>query len=355
MTNSTERYLASDLLAFATTLLQRAGLSTDRAGTAAEILLEADLMGHTTHGFNLLGPYLGELESGAMTKDGEPTVVADHSAALTWDGRYLPGPWLVTQAMDVAFERIRTNPVVTIVIQRSHHIACLAAYPKRATDKGLFMLLTCSDPRAKSVAPFGGIRPLYTPNPLAVGIPMQGDPIIIDISMSTTTNGLVGRLYNEGKGEHLPHEWLLDNQGNASDDPATNYTDPPGTVLPLGGMDSGHKGFALGILVEALTSALGGYGRADAPTTWGASVFLQIIDPDAFGGRDRFMRETEWFAEAARSNPTAPGNPPVRLPGSRALQQRANYLESGIVLYPSIMPALAKWADKLGVEVPKPL
>jgi len=345
-----DRYAYDDLVGFAAALLQRAGLPGERAKGVAEVLVEADLLGHTTHGLHLLAPYLQALEAGTMAKAGEPAVIADHGAAITWDGGYLPGPWLVVKAIDLACERIRTHPVVTVAIQRSHHIACLAAYPKRATDRGLFILLASSDPAARAVAPFGGLRPVYTPNPLAAGIPTQGDPIILDISMSTTTMGLASRLRQQG--QRLPHAWLLDSEGNTSDDPAILSTDPPGTILPLGGTDLGHKGFALGLLVEALTSALAGYGRAEQPARWGASVFLQVIDPEAFGGRAAFTRETGWLADACRDNPTRPGEPPVRLPGSQGLQLRAEQLHRGVSLYPTIIPALKPWAEKYGVPVP---
>jgi LDH2 family malate/lactate/ureidoglycolate dehydrogenase len=347
------RYSAPALITFADTLLQRGGLPSDRAHIVAETLVEADLMGHTTHGLQLLGQYLAELEKGGMAKSGEPEVVSDRGAALTWDGNYLPGPWLVSRALDEAFERIQTHPVVTVVIRRSHHIACLAAYPKRAADRGLFMLLNSSDPATKSVAPFGGVQPMYTPNPVAAGIPTNGDPIILDISMSTTTNGMVGRLNREGK--RLPQAWILDAQGSPSDNPADAFTDPPGTILPLGGMELGYKGFALGLLVEAMTSALGGYGRADEPTQWGASVFLQIIDPQAFGGLDAFTREMTWFAENSQNNPVPPGKPPVRLPGSRAQRLRAEQLENGVVLYTGIMPALQSWSEQFDVPLPAAL
>jgi L-lactate dehydrogenase len=310
-------------------------------------------MGHSTHGLQLLGAYLGELEAGSMAKEGEPGIIADRGSAITWDGRYLPGPWLIKQALDLAFERIREHPVVTVVIRRSHHIACLAAYLERATEKELLMLLTTSDPSVQTVAPYGGIQPVYTPNPIAAGIPTQGDPILLDISMSTTANGIVNRFHNQG--QRLPGPWLLDNQGNSSDNPADFFSEPPGSLLPIGGIDLGYKGFALGLLVEALTAGMGGYGRADEPKRWGASVFLQVMDPAAFGGSDEFVRETEWLAEACRTNPTKPGEPPVRLPGSRALQLRAEQLEKGVVLYPSIMPTLKPWAEKLGIHVPAPI
>ncbi|MBZ0303966.1 MAG: Ldh family oxidoreductase [Anaerolineae bacterium] len=348
-----KRYAAPTLISFATQLLQRAGLPLERAAVVGEMLVEADLMGHSTHGLQLLAPYLQQIEGGSMTRQGDPETVADHGAALTWDGRYLPGPWLVVQAMNAAFERIHANPVVTIAIRRSHHIGCLAVYPRLATERGLFMLLVSSDPNEKSVAPYGGIRPLYTPNPLAAGIPTQGDPILIDTSMSATANGVVARHRLEGK--RLPHPWLLDHAGNPSDDPDAMFSDPPGSVLPLGGTDLGYKGFALGLLIEAMTSALAGFGRSDRPQQWGASVFLQIIDPEAFGGRAHFLQETQWLAEAARSNPTRPGDPPVRLPGSRGLRLRAEQLRRGVALYPAILPALESWSAKLGVALPASL
>lgn len=347
------RYAAQDLITWATRLLEKAGLPHDRAGIVAEILVEADLMGHSTHGLQLLAPYLRELEAGAMTTTGEPTVVSDHGAAITWDGDYLPGPWLIVKAIDLALERITTHPVVTVAIRRSHHIACLAAYLTRVTERGYIILLASSDPNEAGVAPYGGLKALYTPNPLAAGIPTQSTPILIDISMSTTAMGVVSRHKRQGK--LLEHPWLLDNQGELSRDPETLFTEPRGSILPLGGLDAGYKGFALGILIEALTGSLSGDGRSTHEGHWGASVFLQVIDPQAFGGRAYFEADMESFGDASRDNPTKPGNPPVRMPGERGLELRSAQLKDGVALYPTIMEDLAPWAEKLDVAAPSPL
>src|SRR5262245_55525892 len=119
------KFTAAELRQFAQSLLVNAGLAKDRAGDVAEVLLEGDLLGHTTHGLALLPLYLEALSKNSknsMEKDGEPIVVADHGSALTWDGRYLPGPWLVRRAIETARQRAATHSVVTIVIRRSHHI-----------------------------------------------------------------------------------------------------------------------------------------------------------------------------------------------------------------------------------------
>jgi len=346
------RHPAPALRAFASRLLERAGLAEERAAAVAEILVEGDLMGHTTHGLQLLGPYLKAIGDGAMARSGDPVVVADRGAAVTWDGNFLPGPWLVLRAMGLAFERVAERAVVTVAIRRSHHIGCLAAYLKRATDRGLVILLTCSDPSVASVAPFGATAARYTPNPIAAGFPTDGLPVLIDISASTTTNGLVARLNRSGGGERLAGPWLVDSSGRATDDPAAVTADPPGAILPLGGMDLGHKGFALGLLVEALTSALAGYGRADGESRWGAAIFLQVIDPAAFGGSAAFVRESGWLANACRAAPVAPGRPPVRMPGERALKLRDQQLAEGVALHPEILPSLEPWARQLGVALP---
>jgi LDH2 family malate/lactate/ureidoglycolate dehydrogenase len=344
------RHRAADLLAFATALLRAGGLAADRAAMVAEVLLEADLLGHTTHGLDMLAAYLKEIDAGSMATVGEPEVLRDEGAAQTWDGKYLPGPWLVKRAIAAATRTLDQHPVAVMAIRRSHHIGCLQAYLKAVTDQGRVIVLTCSDPSGAGVTPHGGVASRITPNPLAAGFPTGGDPVLMDISMSTTTNAMTRRAFEAG--ERLPGPWLVDAGGRLSDDPAVLFGEKPGAVLPLGGLDLGHKGFALALLVEALTSGLAGHGRADQPKQWGASVFLMLIDPGRFGGRDAFVRETTRLAEVCRTTPVAVGAPPVRLPGSAALARRARQLEKGVTLHPTVLARLAPWADRLRVPMP---
>lgn len=344
------RYPAPTLVAFASALLARAGLEADKAGTVAEILVEGDLLGHTTHGLQLLAPYLGDLERGSMAKSGAPLILADFPAAVTWDGRRLPGPWLTVRAIELAIARAKVNGTCTVVIRRSHHIGCLAAYLKRVTDQGLMLLLSCSDPAVSSVAPHGGRRDVFTPNPIAAAWPTDRDPVMLDVSTSITTNGLVNRLHAEGR--RLPGPWLVDGEGRPSDDPKVMFANPPGALLPVGGLDHGHKGYALGLLVEALTGALAGHGRADPKEGWTANVYVQVFDPALFGGRGDFIRQTGHVADACRATPPRDGFDRVRLPGESGLRRREAQLAQGVELYPSILPALEPWTEKLGVAAP---
>src|SRR5688500_10177066 len=134
---TTPRYAAADMVRFARVLLEHAGLDTEKALPVAEILVEGDLLGHDTHGLQLLPAYLQALQTGGMQKTGTPRVLRDRPAALTWDARRLPGPWVVLQAIEEAAPRARALGTCSVAIGRCHHIACLAAYLTRVTDQGL--------------------------------------------------------------------------------------------------------------------------------------------------------------------------------------------------------------------------
>lgn len=344
------RYAAADLSRFARALLEAAGCRDDIARDVADVLLEGDLLGHTTHGLALLAPYLKELAEGRMAKGGEPEVLSRRAASELWDGRRLPGPFVVVQALERASAMARAGGSGTIVVRRSHHIACLAAYLARATNEGLVAIVQSSDPTVAAVAPHGGVDGFITPNPIAAGLPTSGDPILVDVSMSITSMGYALQQMRAGK--ELPGEWLIDAQGRPTRDPGALVSEPKGALLPLGGMDAGHKGFALALLVEALTAGLAGHGRADPPEGWTGTTFLQVLDPEAFGGLAAFRRQMDAVVTAARASRTRPGVDRIRLPGERGLAHRRTALERGVPLYPKILPALEEWSKKYGVAMP---
>jgi L-lactate dehydrogenase len=344
------RYDAVTLGAFATALLQRSGVRDDIAATVADVLTTADLLGHTTHGLALLAPYLAEIEKGSMTKAGEPAVVNARPASETWDGKRLPGPWLTLRALDRAIAMASTCGTGTVVIRRSHHIACLAVYLLRATERGMVAIVQSSDPTVVAVVPHGGMTPIITPNPIAAGLPTSGDPILVDISSSITSMGYA--LQQHKAGRKLPGAWLIDSQGNATDDPAALAVEPKGALLPLGGLDAGYKGFGLTLLVEALTAGLSGYGRADPPAGWGGTVFVQAFDPEAFGGLADFKRQMDHMVKATHAAKPRPGVDAIRLPGEAGMRRLREHRAHGVALYPTIMPSLVPWAEKLGVAAP---
>jgi LDH2 family malate/lactate/ureidoglycolate dehydrogenase len=339
---------ARALTDFAKETLSKAGLPDEPAGSVARGLVEADLLGHTTHGLALLADYVEEIAEGRMERHGQPQTVQERGAAVTWDARRLPGIWTTQLAIEAAVERARRLGLGAIALKRSHHIACLAAFLEEPARQGIAVLVFSSDPGESKVAPFGGVTPVLMPDPIAAGLPAEPDPIMIDISTSITTMGLTNRTKREGG--KLPGRWLLSAEGEATDDP--NVVGAGGTLLPVGGLDHGHKGFGLGLLVEMLTQGLSGYGRADEPSEWGASVLVLAIDPEAFGGRAAFLRQSGFIARACRDAKPLAKDAPVRLPGAAGLARKRRALAEGVALNREIVSSLTELSRRLGIAMP---
>jgi LDH2 family malate/lactate/ureidoglycolate dehydrogenase len=348
-----ERYRAGALVDFASLLFVSSGMGSDAAGIIAGILVEADLMGHDTHGLAQAPGYLREIDRGEMRRNDQPKVVSDRKAAVVWDGNRLSGVWLTVKALDLASERAREYGIAAVTIRESHHIACLAAYLPRITSRNQVALILSSNPAVATVAPHGGIDPVFTPDPFAVGIPTAGDPILFDTSASITTNAMATRLRDAG--QRFPAAWAQDAEGTPTDDPDAPFGGK-GALLPTGGRDHGHKGYGLALAIESLTQGLSGLGRSTRPTFGGgASVYVQVFEPEAFAGFAAFSRETQALVDLCHAARPAPGMEAVRLPGERALAKKRAALANGVPLHPGIMPELHYWAQRLGVEPPRPI
>jgi len=343
----TRRFPAPVIEATAKGLLMAAGLSDAPAAVVASTLKDAELLGKVTHGLWLLDLYLSELAHGAMAKTAELTVLSDHGSVLVWDGHLLPGAWLIHRAMEEAFQRLETHPVVTVTIRRSHHVGCHAVYLQQATARDVIMLLSDTNPGFKVVAPFGGKEPLYSPTPISAGIPTDEEPIIIDFSLSSSSLGRA--TLHHRRGEKLSGKWLIDHLGNPTDDPKVLFTNPPGSILPLGGPELGYKGFGLALMVYALSAGLTGYGAAEAQDGGSSAVFLQLLDPSRFAGRDALRHTMSSFAAACRASAPVPGSRGVRLPGEGARERRARALKEGVDVAPECVSMLRRWSQSLGV------
>lgn len=348
------RYRVAELEAFVGALFVAAGLPTARGAALARVFVEADLLGFTTHGLQRVPINLRWLESGVMRSTGAPRVLRDRSAVFAWDADGLPGPWVLTEAVAVAMERVRTTGVVAATLTRCTHVACLAAYLVPVVEAGLIGLLTVSTPDERFISPFGSRTPVFSNNPLAFCAPTDGAPLLFDVSMAITAGGRIARAWREGR--RLPEPSLKSADGRVSDDPAVMLGDPPGSVMPIGGIGHGHKGYALTLMTEVLSQVLAGHGRASAAGEGEAnSVFLEILDPAAFADPADYRREmralTDLVGAAAPDDPTVP----VRMPGAAAWHRRAVAQRDGLEPYPGVFEALLPWAQRLDVALPAAL
>jgi hypothetical protein len=93
----------------------------------------------------------------------------------------------------------------------------------------------------------------------------------------------------------------MDGHGQASTDPAVLFQEPKGTILPLGGMDSGHKGYGLSLMVEAFTGGLAGHGRADLAEA--VETALRQLHNDEAAPARVFVRDSQGTQVITTSDP----------------------------------------------------
>lgn len=349
-----QRLSVEQLQAYVQALFVAAGMDADKARTVARLLVLTDAMGRRTHGLAMAVLYLADIHKGGMQLTGQPEVIKDNGISAVWDGNYLPGLWLVNQAIETAIPRARAHGLAAIAIRRSHHIGCLAALVKQAADQGLVALIANSDPAGQRVAPFGGTEALLTPNPIAMGYPTTQQPVLVDICASITTTSMARQKF--AAGEQFEHPWLLDAQGLPTRDPAVlEHSQPRGSLQLMGGQAYGHKGFGLSLMIEALSQGLSGHGRKEAPRRWGGNVFVQVIDPELFAGAQAFNEQMDHLGAQCRSNRPIHPEQAVRMPGDQAARSVAEAQAHGMTYDGATWAALGDWAQRLGVPMPVPV
>lgn len=350
MESSQTRFDHQRLRQYASSLLASAGLPAPRADVVADVFVEGDLMGYRTHGLQRVSSNMEWLLRGETNAKGDVKPIATSPVCETWDADYLPGPWVVRSAVSRACEMAQAHGTGTIAISRVQHIACLAAYLMQATDQGMLVMIMTSTPASSTVSAHGGTSRIFSCNPLAVGIPSLDRPILIDTSASMSAMGPLSRSFREGR--RLNGEYIVLPDGTTSADPASYY-EGGGAIMPAGGIDQGYKGFALTIVIEALSAALAGYGRATPASADDGEanvVFVQAIDPAFFGGTEKFRKETSWLGDICRASSVAPGTAPVRMPGDRALALREEQMREGVALVPSVLADLRDWGHRMGID-----
>ena len=334
------------LLDFCMNILLKLSMDEEKALKTSDILIEADMMGHSTHGTRLLPMYIEDIEKGNMKVSGEVSIINDAGSCITWDGNLLPGIWLTEKAISIAAKKCIKHGVSTVLIGNSHHNGALAAYMLPFVNQGFIVLIKSSVPSSATVAPYGGTEPLLTPDPMAIAFPTNGDPVIIDISASITTNNMIGeKIVNN---EKFDFDCLLTSDGVPTNDPL-EVREKGGTVLPIGGMEYGHKGFGLALGIEALSQGLSGFGRFDEPKNMNLSTMVQVIDPEFFSGLDTFKKQMSYTINKAKSNKPVPGKK-IYIPGERSIKRRELALERGINLSNSTSNSLKTLSAKYNVK-----
>ncbi|MDE2998621.1 MAG: Ldh family oxidoreductase [Gemmatimonadota bacterium] len=332
-------------------VMEGAGLSDAEAHRISRSLVLSNLMGHDSHGVIRLPQYVQALEDGIVKGGREVRIVREADASAVVDGQWGFGQTVCAQAMELALQKARDRSVAAVELFNSSHIGRLGEYVEQAAESGMVGVVMCNNHGGgRLLSPFGGIDARMSPNPVAVGVPTGGDfPIVVDMTTSVVAEGKIRVKRN--RGETLPPDWAIDAEGETAERPEDFYGPPRGAILPFGG-NAAHKGYALAVVIDILSGALGGGGcsRAGAPSG-GNGVFLMAIDIQAFTPPERFRDEVDGFIGYLKSSRLMPGFDRIHLPGEIEYGLRRKGEREGVFVDDETWRQIRETGDRTGAAV----
>ena len=334
---------APHLHAIARTVFVAAGTSKHIAEDVAEILVNAHLTGHDSHGVLRIPAYLRAIEAGHIIPSAEPTVVTETDNILRIDGNKCFGHYVSRWSIRKSIEKAKQSGMCCVSIFNTGHIGRLGEYAEEAAASGCIGLITVGKggKSAGPTVPFGGSQGTFSTNPIAIGVPTGDDtPFIVDYATSVIAEGKIQ--VARSKDAELPEGCILDKHGVPSVKPADFYDG--GALLAFGR----HKGYALAMF----TCLLGGLaGTYKTETGDMGGIFMQTIDVNAFTPVVDYQKGVRAFLDVIKATPPAQGFDEVLSPGDFESQNRLQRLKTGIEIPDTIYNQLLECAEQLSVSI----
>jgi uncharacterized oxidoreductase len=333
--------------------MEALGCPEGEATVIADALAKANLTGHDSHGIIRVEQYARMVKNGDIVPGAPTTVVKEAPCTAVVDGGWNFGPVVARRAVELAICKAREFGTGTVSVRNSNHLGRLGEYTLMAADSGMACIATVNNHgRGTLVAPFGGSDGRLATNPISFACPGPERPVLVDITTSVVAEGKVRIMRNAGK--TLPEGWLINNKGEPSTDPNDLYTTPRGAILPFGGA-VGHKGFALGMMVDILSGALSGAGCSQSETArLGNAMFFNVIDIEKFVTREEFLEHVTVLQRHVRASPPAPGVREILMPGEPEFREEERRRREGIAVDEQTWREFVDCAAGLGVTVDEP-
>jgi LDH2 family malate/lactate/ureidoglycolate dehydrogenase len=337
-------FSAEALCRVAQTILQAVGTPSDIAQTVGDSLVQANLVGHDSHGVIRLEQYAQFVRQGYVLPMARPVTNMRGRANAQVDAAHGWGQPAAQLAVRTAIALATENGVGGVTIVRCGHVGRLGEYVEMIADAGLIGMALCN--AGPAVAPYGGYKPLMGTNPIAWALPRGAGqpPLIVDFATAGVAEGKLR--VSRAKGERVPGGLIVDSAGRPSQDPAAFYAG--GALLPFGG----HKGYGMSVMIELLGGVLSGNGTSAMSGQSGSNgTLLLAFHIASFVPVEQFLEQTNGLCQQIKDSPPAEGFTEILLPGEPESRERKRRLESGIALPDQTWREIQALAAELNVTV----
>lgn len=330
------RVTEPDARSLAVRLLRQRCVPERAAEIQADVLVEAELRGHPSHGLQRLPRLLLRLERGLADPVMDGVFAWRSDAVLDGDGRRGLGPVVAFAAIDRLLTRVERTGIALAAIRDAQHLGMLARYVEAIAATGRIGIAMSSSEAL--VHPHGGTRRMLGTNPIAIAVPSaDGAPLVVDLATSEVSMGKIHHFAAVGK--PLQPGWATDADGQPTEDAARARD---GAIAPFGQA----KGYSLGLAIELIVAAVAGTPfapsirgtlDAEAPCNKG-DVFLVL---DTVRSPDLMDRIADYLS-LVRGSPPADADTPVGIPGDGARRRRDRAVRDGFEVDPQLWATLER-------------
>jgi len=322
-------------------ILTHLDVPSEEASIIAEVTLDADLKGFSSHGIGRFPQYIKGLEVGTIKPQTVLDVEKESAATALVNGNHGFGHVVTYRSMEMAIQKAKETGIGMVGIHNSNHFGVAGYYSDMAIMEDLIGIITANTEPA--VAPIGGKEPILGTNPLAIGIPSGSHYVSVDMATSASARGKL--LEAKRQGRPIPENVALDAEGKPTTDPAEALK---GSILPFGA----HKGYALSFMIEIMAGPLvqasygkGVTGTANPEVTCTKGDLITAIDPSKFVELDDFKQDVDDFIAQIKTDPN------VMIPGDFEVRNVKTHQKEGIPLDDTLVEQLREIANKTNVDV----
>ena len=317
-------------------VLNKYGITGEKAELSATLYVNASRDGIYTHGLNRFPKFIKSIENGSVDVNAEAEKVESLGMLERWDGHRGPGNLNAHKCMSRAIELAHQNTIGVVALRNTNHWMRPGNYGMMAVEEGCIGILWTNT--VPNMPPWGGRDARLGNNPVVFAVPNGDAPVLLDVAMSMFSYGKLESYARQNR--ELPVVGGL----NKEQQMTTNAAEILEThqCLPIGYW----KGSGLSLMLDVVASALSG-GRTskevgELPTeTELSQVFIAIDiknmpDGEAFAAR---LRDT---LEDMQTSTPVDAERPVYYPGQNMMRLRRENMEKGIPVEDSVWEGVKK-------------
>ena len=233
-------------------ILLNHGLNNKHAKITTDALINAELVGASSHGLSRLRMYCDRISRKVINAKPNIKIKKISKSISLIDADNSIGFVAADIAIKKSIQNAKKTGIGMVAVKNSGHFGLSGYYADQAVQKNLIAMIYTSAPPA--IAPHGSSKSLFGTNPICFATPSGSKiPFILDTSISMINRGKI-RLASR-KNQKIPLGVALDKFGK----PTTNAKKAlEGVQLPI----AGFKGSGLAWMVDILSGVFTGSNHA---------------------------------------------------------------------------------------------